>query len=370
MRGFVKMDAATEAPPATASLPLRLKAAVADHPEAIVALRPAWRALTDKSDLPTAQFEWAASAISRDKRVSPAKVFYVTDPNSVRAILPLVSIVRNGVEQYQYTMPPGASLPVDIPHLEPQSLRKLLGYIKRSGRPVHLPGLIEQSPAADYLKALADTRFSRISIEQADPAHYLPIQGFTLQERSQASTRVSIMAAGYGISGGPNDVIFQYASPSLEQVMTLYHEVQHIQGNYTQPNYNRPDGELDTMEFLRSHTFNCAQRGEIRFSCLRLAGTLLAAQMLQIRQKTAWLLSAGVDERFKSTNIAGLLTSETIRKLLSEKVERMVVPSVQAMREVGVCYPIPRLNVTIYPFSSRSLLAAVMNRLRPDRREN
>jgi hypothetical protein len=178
---------------------------------------------------------------------------------------------------------------------------------------------------------------------------------------------VSIIATSYGLSGGPNDVIFQFVSPSLDQVMQLFHEslLLHAPAQ-KQPSRKKPRSgkALDTVEFLKTYAFNCAQRGEIRFSCLRLAGRLLAVQMLQVRKRTAWLLTAGNLERFRDTTLGTLLMGETIRRLQHEQVDRLVVPNAASMKEIGECRQIPCVDVTIYPWSSRSIVAIMMGRAR------
>ena len=89
-------------------------------------------------------------------------------------------------------------------------------------------------------------------------------------------------------------------------------------------------------------------------------GRLLAVQMFQVRKQTAWLLTAGDLERFRSTTVSTLLMGETIRKLQAEGIQRMVVPSAASVREIGQCQEMPRINVRIYPWSYRSLMAMMI----------
>lgn len=335
--------------------------------DSVLAMRNAWRVLADRSDLPTTQFEWTVAAMNQTSPRLQPHVAYVTDGGLMRAILPLLQKKRLGVEHFEY-MSPDIAMPVDIVHTDVDSLICLLRSVTRLGRPVILRGMLEQSPAVEALRTMAREKRSVVHILPADPAQYLSVSSFALQDRIQSAARVSILATSYGLSGGPNDVIFQYVSPSLDQVMQLFHESLQLHASFQQQSPEKkkrkkvtgPRRELDTFEFLRTHAFNCAQRGEVRFSCLRLAGRLLAVQMIQVRKKTAWLLTAANMERFRSTTLSTLLMGETIRKLQQETVERLVVPSASSVKDVGECRQMPCVDVAIYPWSSRSLMAMMM----------
>lgn len=362
VRGFVNMGVpqAGRGPEGT---PAQLQAGAALRLDSVLAMRNAWRILSDRSDLPTTQFEWAVAAMNQLGPHLEAHVAYVTDGGLMRAILPLLVKSRMGIPHMEY-MSPAIAMPVDIIHTDRESLEYLLRSVLKLGRPIILKGMLEQSPATEMLRVMANEKRSLIHIEPADPMNYLSIGSFALQDRIQSAARVSILATSYGLSGGPNDVIFQYVSPSLDQVMQLFHEsIQLLASSQPQPTEkNRPSGaggrrELDMFEFLRTHAFNCAQRGEVRFSCLRLAGRLLAVQMFQVRKRTAWLLTAANMERFRSTTLSTLLMGETIRKLQTETVERLIVPSASSVKDVGECRQMPCVNISIYPWSPKSLMA-------------
>lgn len=364
VRGFVDMDVPQMGRnPDGSSAPLTTGSAL--RLDTVLAMRAGWRALADGSDLPTTQFEWAVAAMNQLGPKIQAYVAFATDGGAIRAILPLLIKKKLGVEHLEY-MSPAIAMPIDICHTDKTALERLLKSVTKLGRPIFLKGMIEQSGAVQYLKELSTDRRTIISIKPAEPTSYLSVGNFALQDRIQSATRVSILATSYGLSGGPNDVIFQFVSPSLDQVMQLFHESMQLHassqqaGGQSQKKRNKPRTELDTFEFFRTHAFHCAQRGEVRFSCLRLAGRLLAVQMFQVRKRTAWLLTAANLERFRSTTLSTLLMGETIRKLQGESVEKLVVPSATAVKDVGECRQMACVDVTIYPWSSRSLMAMVM----------
>lgn len=342
----------------------RLQVGAAVGLESLRALRVGWQALADRSDLPSTQFEWAVAATNQLGAKRRAHVAYVSDGNSLRAILPLVMKPRAGIEHFEY-MSPAIAVPIDIPHTDLASLDLLLSFVMRLGRPIHLSGMLAQSPATDALRQMAEEKRSSVIIEPAEPATYLSMAGFPLQDRGQSAARVSIIATSYGLSGGPSDVIFQFIAPSLDQVMQLFDESMQLQsGALGAPASvkTKAQKEVDASGFLRTHAFHCAQRGEIRFSCLRLAGRLLSVQMLQVRNGSSWLLSSGSLERFRDTTLSTLLTGETIRKLQQESVHRLVVPQAANLKAIGECRQLPCVNVAIYPWSSRSLMAAMIGR--------
>ena len=240
--------------------------------DSVVAMETAWRGLADASDLPTTQYEWAISALNQVGQDLRVHVAYVSDGATVRGILPMLVSMRAGIEHFQF-MSPNIGMPIDIPCTDRVALEQLLHSTIRLGRPIVLKGLLEQSPAAEMLKGMVGERRATIRIERAAPVMYLPLTGFTLQDKFQSAARVSILATSYGLSGGPNDVLFQFVSPSLEQVMQLFHESMQLQVADSPANGRRMiRQDLDMSEFLRSHAHNSAQRGEVRFSCLRLAG--------------------------------------------------------------------------------------------------
>jgi hypothetical protein len=257
-------------------------------------------------------------------------------------------------------------MPIDLPHTDPVPLEQLLRSVIRLGRPIVLPNLLEQSPAVEVIRRTAGSRRAVVRIEKAEPVTYLPIANYQFQDKFQSAARVSILATSYGLSGGPNDVIFQCVSPSLEQVTQLFHESMQLQAASpsVEPGGTRPRGkpsqELDTFEFLRAYALQCAQRGEVRFSCLRVGGRLLAVQIFVVRKQTAWLLTAACLDRFRGTTLDTLLTGETIRKMQVDKIQRVVAPSSAGVREMGQCMEMPCINVKIYPWSSRSLMAMVV----------
>ena len=225
--------------------------------------------------------------------------------------------------------------------------------------------MLAESAATSVLLEMAGDRGGRVQIEEAKPTAYLALSDMALQDRMQVAARISIIATSYGLSGGPNDVIFQFVAPSLDQVMHLFHESLQLNAQPAGSAAGRKPRarkELDTVEFMRTYAYNCAQRGEIRFSCLRLAGRVLAVQMLQVRKKTSWLLTAGNLDRFRDTTLASLLMGETIRNLRHESVEQLVLPSESGVGEVGECRQVPCINATIYPLSSRSLMAKMVRR--------
>ena len=53
---------------------------------------------------------------------------------------------------------------------------------------------------------------------------------------------------------------------------------------------------------------------------------------------------------------------ETIRRLQQESVHRLVVPQAANLKSIGECRQLPCVNVSIYPWSSRSLMAAMIGR--------
>ena len=341
----------------------RLEAGFAVGLSSVLPLRVGWRALAGGSDLPSTQFEWAVAATNQLGAKLRANVAYVSDGSSLRSILPLLMKPRAGIEHFEY-LSPTMPMPIDILHTDRPALDLLLSSVMRLGRPIHLARMLAQSPATDALRQMADEKRRRIKIEPAEPAHYLPTAGFPLSDRGQSAARVSIIATSYGLSGGPSDVIFQFIAPSLDQVTPLCSESLQLQSASQSPTKSRPkqDKEVDGLGFIRTHAFDCAQCGEIRFSCLRLAGRLLAVQMLQVRKDTAWLLSSGTLERFRDTTLGTLLMSETIRKLQHESVQRIMVPSATSVKDVGECRQLACVNVAMYPWSSRSLMAATLER--------
>lgn len=356
MRGFVDMDAA---PTEGSNNLLRLQSGAASSVEGMLAMRPAWRMLGERSELPTAQFEWAASAAKQLGQNVRATVAFVSDGECVRALLPMLVRHRRGVEELEYMMPPGIPMPVDILHTDPLALQMLLKFVLRLGRPIRIEGLLASSPAVDGFRQLAAARRCMLSVEPTPNIPFFHLRQFTLQDRSQSAARVSILATSYGLSGGPNDVIFQFVSPSLEQVMTLFHESMqfHRNGNVVDKQ------GLDTMEFMKAHALHCAHRGEIRFSCLRLAGRLLGVQMIQVRKGAAWLLAMALLERFRSTTLESLLMGETIRKLQQEGIDRLILPPTSNLREVGEPKLIPCVNLVIHPWSLRSMWSRSLNQV-------
>ena len=360
-KGFVDMDLPQSQ--ITGGPSARLEAGFAVGLSSVLPLRVGWRALASGSDLPSAQFEWAVATANQLGAKLRANVAYISDGSSLRAILPLLMKPRAGIEHFEY-LAPTMPMPIDILHTDRAALDLLLSSVMKLGRPIHLSGMLAESPATDALRQMVDEKRRRIHIESAEPANYLSTAGFPLQDRGQNAARVSIIATSYGLSGGPSDVIFQFIAPSLDQVMQLCNESLQLQSASQIPAKNRPkqDKEVDDLGFLRTHAFDCAQRGEIRFSCLRLAGRLLAVQMLQVRKGTAWLLSSGTLERFRDTTLGALLMSETVRKLQQESVQRIMVPSAASVKDVGECQQLACVNVAMYPWSSRSLMAATIER--------
>jgi len=343
---------------------VRLQSGAAIRMDSVMAMRMAWRSLADRSELPTTQFEWAVAAMNQVGPRIAAHVGYVTDGGTMRAILPLLVKRRLGIDHLHF-MSPGITMPIDIVHTDRASLEQLLRATIRLGRPIVLQNLLEESLAAQILKEMASEHRAVIRIEKVEPVTYLPVADFQLQDKFQSAARVSILATSYGLSGGPNDVIFQCVSPSLEQVMQLFHESMQL---HTTAAAADPGGkpkrkrsrDLDTFEFLRTYAFQCAQRGEVRFSCLRIGERLLAVQMFLVRKQTAWLLTAGHLERFRGTTLDTLLMTETIRKMQVEKIQRVVAPSGAGVREVGQCREMSCIDVKIYPWSPRSMMAMMM----------
>ncbi|GEM_PF-6836700 len=363
VRGFVDMGSASAASPVAAGPLVRLQTGAAIRMDSVLAMRAAWRALADRSELPTTQFEWAVAAMNQVGSKIQAHVGYVTDGGSMRAILPLLIKRRLGIDHLHF-MSPGITMPIDIVHTDRASLEQLLRATIRLGRPIVLQNLLEESMAAVLLKEMASERRAMITIENAEPVTYLPIADYQLQDKFQSAARVSILATSYGLSGGPNDVIFQCVSPSLEQVMQLFHESMQLQAApAAEPaarKKRRASRELDTFEFLRTYAYQCAHRGEVRFSCLRIGGRLLAVQMFLVRKQTAWLLTSAHLDRFRGTTLDTLLMAETIRKMQADKIQKLVAPSSESVREVGQCREMSCVDIRIYPWSSRSLMARMM----------
>lgn len=363
VRGFVDMGNASAANRTADGALVRLQTGAAIRMDSVLAMRMAWRALADRSELPTTQFEWAVAAMNQVGPRIQAHVGYVTDGGTMRAILPLLVKRRLGIDHLHF-MSPGITMPIEIVHTDRPSLEQLLRATIRIGRPIVLQNLVEESGATELLKEMASERRAIIKIEKAEPVTYLPIANYQLQDKFQSAARVSILATSYGLSGGPNDVIFQCVSPSMEQVMQLYHESMQLQAASSSESAAAPrrqaPRDLDTFEFLRTYAFQCAQRGEVRFSCLRIGERLLAVQMFLVRKQTAWLLTAAHLDRFRGTTLDTLLMTETIRKMQVERIQTVVAPSGAGVREVGQCREMSCVNIRIYPWSTRSLMAMMV----------
>ena len=360
MKGFIDMDS----PTAVESLkgPLPLHVGVATNADTLTPLRMAWRSLADRSDLPTTQHEWTLAAMGLLRSDLRPMVMYVSDNSGIRAILPLMPKIEYGVEHFQF-LSPSASLPMEVLHADSTSLEMVLRHVLKLGRPLVLNRLLEGSPTVEFFKVLGDQHKARTMIESAEPVQRLGVANFPQQDRAGNAARVSILAASFGLSGGPNDVIFQYASPSIDQVMSLYHESLQLEGYNPSLQSRKSTREIDGFEFLRAHAFHGAQRGELRFACLRLAGRLLAVQMFQLRRQTAWLLKATHLDRFRGTTLDTLLMGETMRKLQQEDIAQIIMPSGAAGPELSNCEAVPLVNLRCYPWCMRSLAVLSLARV-------
>lgn len=347
LRGFVDMQ--SNDPHSADTLAGRLQTGLAVRPESVSAMRPGWRGLGELCDVPTSQFEWSMAAMNLIKPGMEAMVAYASDASRLRAVLPLQVRRYLGVDHLHF-LSPRIPLPPEIAHTDRAALQAILKFVMRQRKPLILEGMLAESKAVAALREMVGEK----RIEPAESASCINLITFPLPERAQSAARVSILATSYGLSGGPNDVLFQYVSPSLDQVRSFYDEALQMEGPCRQ--VSAPD-EIDSFEFLRSYSFLCTERGDIRFSCLRLGSRLLAVQMFQLRNQTAWLLKAGHIARFRGTTLDVLLMAETIRRLRQEGAERIVFPTPEGLKELGNIVPLPRVTIRIYPWTPRSLLA-------------
>jgi hypothetical protein len=341
----------------------RLDAAVALRADSVLEMRQGWHALARESELPTTQFDWTVAGLDQLKAGAYPYVAYVSGGGNLRAILPLTIRSRMGIE-HLCQLTPAIAIPTDVLHSDAPSLELLFKSVLKQGKPVILNRLLDGAPAAGYIRSLAGHRRVSVVIEKADSAMRLRVEDVPVQDRSQSSARVSILAASYGLSGGPNDVIFQFAAPTLEQVMSLYHELLQLDGtaNHEGSGEKFGLGELDAQQFLKTHVYHGVQRGEMRFSCLRLGSVLLAAQLFQLRGQTAWLLKTVHQERFNGTIVDTLLIGETVHKLQDEGIQQIVMPARDTIKGMGMCEEMPTINVQLYPWGPRSWAAKMLGR--------
>ena len=359
VRGSVDMNMPSAQMPELPD-PGRLQTGSVFRLESIHAMGPAWHGLGQLSDLPTTQFEWATASIDKLPTGVTPHIAYVTDGSRIRAVLPMMVRRRFGVEHFYY-LGPAVVMPIDILHTDRVSLEVLLNYVLDLGRPIVLRGIPALSPTLEALQALSKRYRALVSVEKDEPVTVLDLNHCLLQDRIQSTARVSILSASYGLSGGPSDVLFQFASPTLEQVANLFHESRQLDSSTEENTARRRGRDISIMEFLRVHANQSAQRGEIRFSCLRLGGKLLAVQLFQCRKQTAWLIKAGHMDRFRGTTLDTLLMGEAIRRFREEGMQRIVVPSEAVVKELGQCQPIERVTVRIHPWSPRSITAKLLS---------
>ena len=360
VRGFLDINASSSLRPDDPARN-RLQTGSVLRAESVMAMEPGWRKLAESSELLTTQIQWALASIKQLVPGMHPHIAYVNDGSLIRAILPMRVQTQMGIEHFHY-LSPNIPVPIDIPHLDRPSLDLLLRYVIGFGRPVVLDGMIANSPAIQAIRALATDKKAIVRIDPADSDVSLDLERCPLQDRSQNAARASILATSYGLSGGPSDVLFQFVSPPLDQVMNLFREAIQIEnpaGDAPKPARSRSRG-INTSEFLRSHVYQCAQHGEVRFSGIRISGQLLGMQVFQCREKTAWLVKSGHMERFRGTMLPNLLMGETIRKLREEGMQRIVVPAGGKMQELGPCQEIPRVNIRINPWNTRSIAAMVI----------
>jgi Acetyltransferase (GNAT) domain len=296
------------------------------------------------------------------KQGSRPYVAYATDGQSLRAILPLMPKTRMGVVHF-HMLTPSLPMPMDILHTDTAVLDMLVKHVHRLGRPLVLPRLLETSPAVALFKQMTADRKIYTLFEPASPMLSIPLTGFPIQDRPSNAARVSILAASYGFSGGPSDVIFQYASPSTAQISGLYHDLTRLDmADKDAPKGRSGAASRAPRDFINDYLMQTVLRGEIRFSTLRFGDKVLAAQVFQVRKKTAWLLRSGCLERFRSTMLPALLLGEAVRLLQKEHIEKLALPSDSGMTGLPKGQEIPLVTIRSYPWSSRSLSALMLGR--------
>jgi hypothetical protein len=310
---------------------------VAARADDVRALQAAWKAVGQESEVPTAQPEWTLAAVTVDRKVA-IRAIYAVDSGGIQAVLPLV-IPRGGSHE-PCTMPgPASEMPVDVAFRSPAALQHCLLHAMKSRRPVVLGNMLASSPAVAVIRELAGGE-GQEGIEPTTPVRSLAIESFPLPDRSQSAARASIMAASFGFSGGPADVLFQYVAPTAQQVDWLSAEVLDINGAAT-----GDEGQDDG--FYRQHAMECAREGEMRFSCLRMGGRLLAGQVIQCRGTTAWVLRMRHLACFRGEAMDALLMQETIRQLQKDQIRQIVLPRVEGLPELAAMGEVARVRVTL-----------------------
>lgn len=305
-------------------------------------MQGAWQLLGQGSEVPAAQPEWTLAAAG-GRGGAAIRVIYAADAGGVQAVLPLVE--PSGGANEPWTMPgPASEMPMDVAFHSAGALQACFRYALGMGRPIVLRNLLADSPVLAVISEMT----GEDAAELTTPIRSLPIRGMELPDRSQSAARASIMAASFGFSCGPADVLFQHVAPTAQQVVWLVGEVLDIDkgGRRTADE----DGEDD--EFWRQHAVECARAGEMRFSCMRMGGRLLAGQIIQCRGTTAWVLKMKHLECFRSGAMDALLMQETIRELQKDEIGRIVVPRVEGLPELGAMGEVSRVCATLRPARS------------------
>jgi CelD/BcsL family acetyltransferase involved in cellulose biosynthesis len=279
-----------------------------------------WNRLADKAGDPLLRHDWFTAAAAVFARDGDLRVVTAHDESGLRAAVPLVRdrtgpVARLRLLGFQ-VMEPQDLLSDDRAALE-AACRRALGL----GLTISLPRLAAESEALDVLTSVARGRTVLVLRPSTTRTHANLIQSdwaafekaMPPRQASEIRRRRKRLAEAHG------ELMFEALSPEESQVEAALADLLRVEAASWKAREGTALLHDRTMgRFIADYARLAARAGILRLFNLRVAGEVVASQMMVEHGGRLWGIKLGADERFHKFG-PGVMVTHDIMRWASER---------------------------------------------------
>ena len=249
--------------------------------------------------------------------------------------------------------------PMDFLYSDEVALEALLRKIQKSGAPLLLGRIPQDSPTVQIIDRLFRGH-ALISTQPADACPYIaldqrwlnPLALFTADRRS-AFRRAEHKAAGLG------NVSYEILCPTPNTLAAMLDEAWHVEAQ----SWKQQAGTallVDTRrsDFYRKYAAGVCAQGQLRICFLRINGWPVAMQMAVETASSFWLLKIGFDETYAHLSPGNLLMLHTVQYAAAKGLASFeFLGTADGWTQLWAEQERACIQVKIYPYNASGLLS-------------
>jgi CelD/BcsL family acetyltransferase involved in cellulose biosynthesis len=275
-----------------------------------------WNDLGDRVGCPLVRHEWLAASASAFARDGDLVVFESRDSaGRLRAGLPLVRH-RIGPATRLRLLGQEVMEPITIGYDHPHALAAVCAAAMDTGLPLSLPRLQAESEQTDALAAAARRRGFPVVRPSTTQTHATVLgSDFAAFEKAMTSRQASIIRRRRKKLGDEHgEVVFEALSPDEASVETALADLFRVEA----AGWKAREGtsmlhDAAMGAFVREYARLTARTGLLRIFNLRVAGQVVACQMVVEHADRLWGIKLGTDEAFYKYGVGVMVTHDIMR---------------------------------------------------------